>query len=212
MWETLTRPWQACLELAWEAYCEDCLPIGAVVTDSSGDVLAQGRNRVYPRSKWDGHSRGVEIAHAEVEALHNLDYAGLDRHACALFTTTEPCPMCMGTFYMSGLRTLNYAARDPWAGSVNLLGKTWYLDRKPIKVIGPDALLESILVALFVEQELRFHDGLLPESQFWEMVREAIPGGIVLGRRLYMQQDWNKMMVHGVTASNAFDELEFLVK
>jgi hypothetical protein len=52
MWSDLTPAWQACLELAWEAYCDDCIPIGAVVTDEGGVVLSRGRNRVYPRSMW----------------------------------------------------------------------------------------------------------------------------------------------------------------
>jgi tRNA(adenine34) deaminase len=211
MWSELDKPWQACLELAWEAYCDDCIPIGVVVMDSAGNILARGRNRVYPRSRMGDHMRGVEIAHAEVEAMQNLDYSGLDPHTCTLCTTTEPCPMCMGTFYMSGLRGLNYAARDPWAGSVNLLGKTWYLDLKPIKVNGPDEMLEPILVALFVEQELRFHAGQLPQGWFWEMYADAIPAGIVLGRRLYGQPEWNKKMLNDVPASKAFDDLILLI-
>ena len=36
MWSDLLKPWQVCFELAWEAYCEDCIPIGAVVTDIGG--------------------------------------------------------------------------------------------------------------------------------------------------------------------------------
>ena len=73
------------------------------------------------------------MAHAEVEALQKLDFDAIDPHSCALYTTTEPCPMCMGTFYMSGIRTLHYASREPYSGSTNLLGTTWYLSRKPIK-------------------------------------------------------------------------------
>ena len=62
--------------------------------------------------------------------------------------------MCMGTFYMSGLRTLHFASRDPYAGSVDLLGKTWYLSKKPIKVFGPaNPALEIIIMAMAVEQE-----------------------------------------------------------
>jgi tRNA(adenine34) deaminase len=157
MWSDLLEPWQVCFELAWEAYCDDCIPIGAVVTDADGRILARGRNRIIPRRLWAQQpSPGVEIAHAELEALQRLDYAGLDQHSCSLYTTTEPCPMCMGAFYMSGVRTLHYAARDPYAGSVNMLGSTSYLSRKPIKVSGPDPALESIIVGLFVEQVLSF--------------------------------------------------------
>ena len=36
-WDELSPPWQACMDLAWEAYCDDCFPIGAVVVSADGD-------------------------------------------------------------------------------------------------------------------------------------------------------------------------------
>ncbi len=183
MWSDLPSPWQACLELAWQAYCDDCIPIGAVVTDSGGKILASGRNRIFEKTK-PGGANGAALAHAEVGALRGLDLDAVDPHTCLLYTTTEPCPMCMGAFYMSGLRTLHYAARDPFAGSANILGATWYLSRKPIKVSGPEARLEAIVVALFAEQDTHFHNGKFPAGLFWEMYREKIPGGVELGLEL----------------------------
>jgi tRNA(adenine34) deaminase len=213
MWSDLLKPWQACFELAWEAYCEDCIPIGAVVTDENGKILSRGRNRVYPRWMWEQRpSTGADIAHAEVEALQHLDYTDLDQYFCILYTTTEPCPMCMGMFYMSGVRTLHFAARDPFAGSTNMLGTTWYLNRKPIKVSGPDLVLESIIVSLFVEQELGFHSGKFPEGLFWEMYGKAIPEGIGLGRRLYEQGELRTMRKGGMTARDVYDRLTNFVK
>jgi tRNA(adenine34) deaminase len=213
MWSDLLKPWQVCLELAWEAYCEDCVPIGAVVTDTEGKILSRGRNRVYPRYLWEQRpSLGAEIAHAELEALQSLDYTGLDQHSCVLYTTTEPCPMCMGVLYMSGLRTLHFAARDPFAGSTNMLGTTWYLSHKQIKVSGPDPMLESAIVSLFVEQELGLHDGKLPEGPFLEMYGKAIPAGIDLGRRLYEQDELKRMRKSGMIAGNVYDQLSLFVK
>jgi tRNA(adenine34) deaminase len=211
MWSDLSRPWQACFELAWEAWCNDCYPIGAVVTDASGIVLTRGRNRIYEKNARQDRLPWNELAHAEVEALQNLDFTKVDQHTCVLYSTTEPCPMCMGMFYMSGLRTLHYAARDPYAGSVNLLGTTWYLSRKPIKVSGPEPLLESVIVALFVEQELGFHDGKFPEGLFWEMVGNAIPEGIDLGRRLFEQGELKAMQKDGVPACDVYNRIMFLI-
>jgi len=213
MWSDLLKPWQVCFELAWEAYCEDCIPIGAVVTDKNGKIVSRGRNRVYPRWMWEQRpSQGAEIAHAELEALLHLDYNGLDQHSCSLYTTTEPCPMCMGTFYMSGVRTLHFAARDPFGGSINMLGTTWYLSRKAIKVFGPDPTLESTIMSLFVEQELGFHAGKFPEGLFWEMYGKAIPKGIDLGRRLYEQGALKTMRKSAISASDVYDRLALLEK
>jgi tRNA(adenine34) deaminase len=212
MWSDLSRPWQACFELAWEAWCNDCYPIGAVVTDARGIVLTRGRNRIYEKNTRQGRLPGNELAHAEVEALQNLDFTKVDQHTCVLYSTTEPCPMCMGMFYMSGLRTLYYATRDPYAGSVNLLGTTWYLSRKPIKVSGPVPELEPIIEALFVEQDLRFHDEKLPEGLFWEVVANAIPDGIWLGQKLFEQGELLMMQKNGNIASEVFDRIVLFAK
>jgi tRNA(adenine34) deaminase len=207
MWSELHKPWQICFELAWEAYCNDCYPIGALVTDANGNILTRGRNRIYDKNARQGRLPGNEINHAEIEALQALDYSSIDQHTCILYTTTEPCPMCMGMFYMSGLRTLHYAARDPYAGSVNLLGATWYLSRKTIRVFGPDPELEPVIVALFFEQDLRVHDGKIPEGLFWKMYAEAIPEGIGLGQRLYDQGELKEMRLSGLPACDVYNRI-----
>jgi tRNA(adenine34) deaminase len=207
MWSDLPKPWQVCFELAWDAYCDDCYPIGAVVTDAGGNVITRGRNRIYEKKTRRARLPGNELAHAEVEALRAINFGEVDQHTCILYTTTEPCPMCMGTFYMSGLRTLRYAARDPYAGSANMLGSTWYLGRKPIKVSGPEMALESAVISLFVEQELSFHAGKFPEGLFWEMYANVIPEAIGLGRRLYEQGELKTMRKSARSACDVYDRL-----
>jgi len=187
-WDELSLPWQACMDQAWEAYCDDCFPIGAVVVNKDGTILSRGRNRIYEKQKGGRQMRGAELAHAEVEALIHIDFDAIDPHSCALYTTTEPCPMCMGAFYMSGIRTLYYASRDPWAGSTNLLGTTWYLNLKPIKVFQPEnRLLELIIMAMFVEQIYQNHQGDLPTfaEPVFQRWMDAVPECVPFGRLLY---------------------------
>lgn len=199
--------------MAWEAYCDDCIPIGAVVTDAEGIILSRGRNRIFQQETNKGRLRGDELAHAEVEALRGLDLAILDAHACILYTTTEPCPMCMGTFYMSGLRTLHYASRDPWAGSTNLLGTTPYLSRKPVKVFGPpDPHLETIFAALFVERDCGVHDGSLPAGMFYARMNEVLGPGVAFGRRLWESGELRRLRREGNPVGEVFDRLIFLVQ
>jgi tRNA(Arg) A34 adenosine deaminase TadA len=213
MWSDLTPPWQACVELAWEAYCNDCIPIGAVVTDADGNILTRGRNRIYERQATKGKRNGDELAHAEMDALYRLDFDAVDLHSCVLYTTTEPCPMCMGTFYMSGVRTLHYASRDPWAGSVNLLGATWYLSRKPIKVLGPaDPVFESVIVALFVDQDCNNNGGVLPAGQFYARIGEVFSDEIELGQQLCRSGELSKMRRDAVSVEKVFNRLASLVK
>ena len=155
------------------------------MTDAGGKILSRGRNRKYSQRLWADHARGVPLAHAEVEALRDLDYAGIDPHTCCLYTTTEPCPMCMGTFYMSGLRALYFAGRDPYAGSVDLLGMTWYLSYKPVKIFGPfDPLLDIVIMAMAVEQACSMNGGNLPENIVHQRWTEGLPRGVELGKSL----------------------------
>jgi hypothetical protein len=50
---------------------------------------------------------------------------------------------------MSGIRTIHFASRDPYAGSINLLGTTPYLQRKHIQVTHYENNdFEKILIAI----------------------------------------------------------------
>jgi len=45
LWDRLARPWQCCLEEAWLAYGSGSTPIGAVITDATGQSRDYGRDR-----------------------------------------------------------------------------------------------------------------------------------------------------------------------
>jgi tRNA(adenine34) deaminase len=113
VWEELSEPWRACVEEAWEAYREGSLPIGAVVTDGHGSVLSLERNRIHECSGPPGAVFGHKLAHAELNALLSLDHREYDPRACVLWTTTEPCPLCVGAARMSEVGGLRYASREP---------------------------------------------------------------------------------------------------
>jgi hypothetical protein len=87
-------------------------------------------------------------------------------------------------FYMSGLRTLHYAARDPYSGSVNLLGTTPYLSLKPIKVAGPHPGLETLSVALTLEWTL-CKDTRERAQGMVEQYRPVAPAAVALAERLF---------------------------
>jgi tRNA(Arg) A34 adenosine deaminase TadA len=208
-WRKLLLPWQACIELAWEAYCDDCLPIGAVVTNAEGAILSRGRNRIRERKTTPGkHGRKGQLAHAEVEALQAVDFDTVDPHGCALFTGTEPCPMCMGALYMSGVRTLHFASHDPWAGSSNLLGSTWYLSVKPVKVFPPmDEKLELVLMGMFVAQDLERNGEATLEHRLYERWREHAPRSVLFGTMVYEQKLMKWCQQNNVEVSEMFNLL-----
>jgi tRNA(Arg) A34 adenosine deaminase TadA len=101
-------PWDTCLALAWEAYRAGTIPVGAVVTDADGAIVARGRNRIF-----DGGSR---LDHAEVDALRRLPPTRrYEDHT--VWSMLEPCLLCVGATLMSTVRTIRYATRDVYGGA-----------------------------------------------------------------------------------------------
>ena len=90
------------------------VPVGAVLVDSGGVVIARGRNR--------REERGDPTAHAELEALRSsFGDGGWRREGTSLFVTLEPCPMCMGALLQSRVARLVYGTADPKAGAATSL-------------------------------------------------------------------------------------------
>jgi tRNA(Arg) A34 adenosine deaminase TadA len=177
------------------------------VTDAAGQILTRGRNRIWESQAETGELFGQTLAHAEVNALIKLPVHGRDRHSCALYTTLEPCPLCMGAFYMSGVRQLHYAARDPFAGSVNLLGATPYLSRKPVKVSGPDRPeLEILIMALHTEFELRQGAGE-GVQRLLEVWAAAVPEGVRLGEALFESGELDRLREQGMNIEQVISRL-----
>jgi len=186
-WSDLEQPWQVCFEQAWEGFCAGSLPIGAAVFDAAGILLARGRNHIYDNSTAPGQISQNQLAHAELNTLLQVDRRSVDVHSCVLYTSMEPCPLCMGAIYMSGIRKIYFAARDAYAGSSDLLGTTPYLSRKSIQVVRPaDPLLETIFLGMQLVAEKRRLSMI--RMDLYETVvgawREACPEGVRFGEFL----------------------------
>jgi tRNA(Arg) A34 adenosine deaminase TadA len=167
-------------------------PVGAVLADRDGRVLARGRNRIYDTSRVDGQIAGTRLAHAEVNALLGITRSDLDPLTLALYTTAEPCPLCVGATVIANVRVIHYASREPFAGSIALLETTPYIRSKAITVHSPfDADLEAALTALGSEFHLRHGGRMVPE--LIAVSRRANPRAVALAERLH--------------AGGAFDEL-----
>jgi tRNA(adenine34) deaminase len=87
------------------------VPVGAVVLDEHGSVVATGRN--------EREATQDPTAHAEVLALRAAAAATgdwhLDRHT--LVVTLEPCPMCAGAVLAARVPRVVFGAWDPKAGA-----------------------------------------------------------------------------------------------
>ena len=106
---------QAALEQARQAVVHDDVPVGAVVLDGAGDVVAAGHN-VRER---DGDPTG----HAELVALRGAaDVLGRWRlTGCTLVVTLEPCTMCAGAAVLARVDRVVFGAYDDRAGAAGSL-------------------------------------------------------------------------------------------
>lgn len=110
-WDRLDEPWRASLELAWEAYLAGTIPVGSAVAGPDGRVVARGRNRIF-----DPPGRGLagsRLAHAEVDALSQLPVTDRYRDH-VLYSTLEPCLLCVAATLHATVGRIEYAASDPF--------------------------------------------------------------------------------------------------
>ncbi len=100
------------LEQARIAASADEVPVGAVLVDASGAVLAATHNRV-ERDK-------DPTAHAEMLAIREAAAKRGDARLpdCDLYVTLEPCPMCAAAISFARLRRVYWGASDPKGGGI----------------------------------------------------------------------------------------------
>jgi tRNA(Arg) A34 adenosine deaminase TadA len=112
-WAELEEPWLVALELAWEAYLAGTIPVGSVVADPGGRVVARGRNRIFDPP---GHGlSGSRLAHAEVDALAQLPVTDRYRDH-VLYSTLEPCLLCAAATLLATVGRIEYATADSFGG------------------------------------------------------------------------------------------------
>jgi tRNA(adenine34) deaminase len=121
--------WEICLDLAIEGYNNGSMGIAAVTTNSTIQILSTGRSFVNEKTENKDIISNSVISHAETNALHRLKQDGRHQHNLIIFTTVEPCPMCIGAIGMSRVTKIIVGSKDPYAGSILELERNPYLNR-----------------------------------------------------------------------------------
>ncbi|MDP1719533.1 MAG: tRNA adenosine(34) deaminase TadA [Candidatus Nanopelagicaceae bacterium] len=98
------------------------VPVGAVILNSLGEVVATGTNERELHSDPSGHAEIVAMR----KAARSLGNWRLDAHT--LVVTLEPCAMCAGAIAASRMTRLVFGAWDEKAGAV---GSVWDILRDP---------------------------------------------------------------------------------
>jgi tRNA(Arg) A34 adenosine deaminase TadA len=146
------------IELAREARNDGRHPFGALVVNEHGEVIVAARNNAV-RPKGDPTQHAETVACSQAAQLHSE----AELAHCTLYTSTEPCAMCAGAIYWTGIGRVVFALAE--TGLLNYTGchaenptldlpcrEVFARGQKPIVVVGP--LLE--------EEAGKVHEG------FWQ--------------------------------------------
>jgi tRNA(Arg) A34 adenosine deaminase TadA len=187
VWERVDEAWREAFALAWEAFGAGTIPVGAVVVDTDGTILARGRNRIFERDAPPSQLASSRLAHAEVNALAQLGMGRAYRD-CVLYTTLEPCPLCVGAASLSRVPLVRFAAWDVYSGGGGLQHVELEVARQLQIVVdgpldGPLALLgEALHLAFFVARGDE-------SNELYRTYRELRPQLFPLAERLLSARD-----------------------
>jgi len=86
-------------------------PFGAVIV-KDGSIIAEGTNQVTSTHDPTAHAEVIAIR----QACRNLNVFQL--HCCEIYTSCEPCPMCLGAIYWAHLSRIYFATHATDASTV----------------------------------------------------------------------------------------------
>ena len=94
-------------------------PFGAVIV-RGGEVVATGVNNVVPHCD--------PTAHAEVSAIRKAcqKVGNFKLDGCTIYTSCEPCPMCLSAIYWAGIERIFYGNTKQDAEDINFSDKFIY--------------------------------------------------------------------------------------
>ena len=160
---------QHALRLAREAQELGSSPVGAVLVDATGKVIAEGQNRTGEKF---GPERvgGASLAHAEMDAFFRAGTLE-DPETLTLYTSLEPCLMCGGGSALLQVGRIVWATEDAWGGSGRLIAWDEHPAMKDTKVMPtPFADLEHQGALLFAPEAKRAFP-----AEGWAMWQKRYP-------------------------------------
>jgi tRNA(Arg) A34 adenosine deaminase TadA len=130
-------------------------PFGAVIV-KDGEVVATGANRVTANNDPTAHAE-VSAIRAACTKLGTFDLSG-----CVIYTSCEPCPMCLGAIYWAHIDKIYYGANQYDAARIDFDDSFIYreLELTPDKRNKP---VENIL-----------HDEALAPFRAWQEKEDKI--------------------------------------
>lgn len=132
------------------------MPFGACLADDSGRILVTAQNQSLAAKKRGGNGDVTRHAEMELVRLACNKVSAEDRATCTLYTSTEPCVMCAGAIYWSGISRIVYGcssedlSRLSGPGGFDVPLETLYAMARPgsrqMEIVGPLRSEEALSV------------------------------------------------------------------
>jgi len=104
------RLMEKAVKQAYKALERNEIPIGALLVDSEGNILAQGYNQVEKKQSQLAHAEMI-VLHKATKKINNWRLMG-----ATLYVTLQPCMMCLGALYLSRVSRIVYGVDSPKFG------------------------------------------------------------------------------------------------
>lgn len=143
---------------AQKAFDINEVPIGAIILDKDGKIIARAYNQV--------EKKRSQLAHAELQVLAKATKK-LQRwrlNDVTIYVTLQPCVMCIGALVLSRVKRIVYAANSPLFGCA-LDKEDWfgiYKDSLPIIELQERVESVQLLKKFFIKQRRLKNDS--PDS------------------------------------------------
>ena len=121
-------------------------PIGAVVVHD---------NRVVGRGSNTRNTSRCDITHAELNALLSCsEYLRAHHDECVVYSTVEPCPMCLGAIVMWDIHHVVFGAFDYRAGATHMVERVPYVAHHIRTYLGgvlEDECLDLLMLVEYID-------------------------------------------------------------
>jgi tRNA(adenine34) deaminase len=107
------KPMEHAIIEAKKAFSKEEVPVGVVIVDAFGNIIASSHNQMVQRNDPTAHAELLAIQKAcRIKGRGRLE-------DCDIYVTLEPCPMCAQAISFARLRRLYFGAYDPKGGGVD---------------------------------------------------------------------------------------------
>ena len=153
---------RAAVEVARRAREAGNHPFGAILAAADGTVLAEAENTVTTARDVTGH------AELNLVRIASGRYGEQELGTCTLYSSTEPCAMCAGAIYWSGIGRVVYALAEA------LLGEMTGADAEnPTMHLSARTVLAAGQRAIVVEGPVEMPEAEAVHAGFWDPEREG---------------------------------------